>query len=59
MGTFGTTGLLLVGSASLAPGRYTMEVTAIDLLTNDTVIRTTEFTVKPAPPAAMNRVPIS
>jgi GWxTD domain-containing protein len=34
---------------SLAPGRYTIEVTAIDLLTNDTVIRTADFTVKPAP----------
>lgn len=33
---------------SLAPGRYTIEVTAIDLLTNDTVIRTADFTVKPA-----------
>src|SRR5580704_5636477 len=32
--------------ASLAPGRYTIEVTAIDLLTNETVIRTAEFTVK-------------
>jgi len=37
--------------SSLAPGRYTIEVTAIDLLSNETVIRTTEFTVKPAPPA--------
>jgi len=34
---------------SLVPGRYTIEVTAIDLLTNDTVIRTADFTVKPAP----------
>jgi hypothetical protein len=33
---------------SLAPGRYTIEVTAIDLLTNDTVIRTADFTVNPA-----------
>ena len=33
----------------MAPGRYTIEVTAIDLLTNETVIRTTEFTVRPAP----------
>jgi GWxTD domain-containing protein len=48
--------------ASLVPGHYTIEVTAIDLLTNDTVIRTAEFTVKPAPPtkpAAMNRTPNS
>ena len=36
--------------ASLASGRYTIEVTAIDLLNNDTVIRTANFTVKPAPP---------
>jgi hypothetical protein len=35
--------------SSLAAGRYTIEVTAIDLLTNDTVIRTADFTVKPAP----------
>jgi GWxTD domain-containing protein len=31
---------------SLAPGRYAIEVTAIDLLTNETIIRTAEFTVK-------------
>lgn len=37
--------------ASLAAGRYTIEITAIDLLTNETVIRTADFTVKPAPPA--------
>jgi GWxTD domain-containing protein len=36
--------------ASLVSGRYTIEVTAIDLLNNDTVIRTANFTVKPAPP---------
>jgi GWxTD domain-containing protein len=50
----------LIPVASLVPGRYTIEVTAIDLLTNDTVIRAAEFTVKPAPPtkpAAMNRTP--
>lgn len=35
---------------SLVPGRYTIEVTAIDLLTKDTVNRTADFTVKPAPP---------
>jgi GWxTD domain-containing protein len=34
---------------SLQPGRYTIEVTAIDLLTNETVIRTAEFTVKAVP----------
>jgi len=52
----------LIPVASLVPGRYTIEVTAIDLLTNDTVIRTAEFTVLPGPPAkpaAMNRTPIS
>jgi GWxTD domain-containing protein len=50
----------LIPAASLAPGRYTIEVTAIDLTTNDTVIRAAEFTVKSAPaqkPAAMNRTP--
>jgi GWxTD domain-containing protein len=40
----------LIPAAPLLPGRYTIEVTAIDLLTNDTVIRTADFTVKPAPP---------
>jgi GWxTD domain-containing protein len=35
--------------ASLVSGRYTIEVTAIDLLNNDTVIRTANFTVKPVP----------
>jgi hypothetical protein len=34
---------------SLLPGRYTIEVTAIDLLSNETVIRTAEFTVKAVP----------
>lgn len=43
----------LIPVSSLAPGRYTMEVTAIDLLTNETVIRSTEFTVKPAPAKAL------
>jgi GWxTD domain-containing protein len=41
----------LIPVTSLVPGRYTIEVTAIDLLTNDTVIRAAEFKVKPAPPA--------
>jgi GWxTD domain-containing protein len=52
----------LIPVASLVPGRYTIEVTAIDLLTDDTVIRTADFTVKPTPPAkpaAMNRKPSS
>ncbi len=35
--------------SSLAPGRYTIEVTAIDLLTNETVIRSSDFTVNVAP----------
>ena len=33
---------------SLPPGRYTIEVIAVDLLANETVTRTTEFTLKPA-----------
>jgi GWxTD domain-containing protein len=41
----------LIPVASLAPGHYTMEVTAIDLLTNETVIRNANFTVIPAPPS--------
>ena len=43
----------LIPASSLAPSRYTIEVTAIDLLTNETVIRSTEFTVKPAPAKAL------
>src|SRR5713226_969410 len=35
---------------SLAPGRYTIEVIAIDLLTNETIIRTADFTLIPAAP---------
>jgi GWxTD domain-containing protein len=35
---------------SLAPGHYTIEVTAIDLLTNQTVIRTADFIVIPTKP---------
>jgi GWxTD domain-containing protein len=49
----------LIPVASLVPGRYTLEVTAIDLLTNDTVIRAADFTVKAATPAAVSRAPIS
>lgn len=41
----------LIPVTPLLPGRYTIEVTAIDLLTNYTVIRTADFTVKPAPPS--------
>jgi GWxTD domain-containing protein len=35
--------------SSLPPGHYTAEVTAIDLLTNQTVVRSVDFTVVPAP----------
>jgi predicted phage tail protein len=35
--------------ASLAPGRYTLEVYVLDLLTNQTISRTADFTVKPPP----------
>ncbi len=52
----------LIPIASLVPGRYTIEVSAIDLLTNEAVVRTAEFTVKSAPPTKsheMNRSPIS
>ena len=35
--------------SSLAPGHYTAEVTAIDLLTNQTVVRSVDFTVVSAP----------
>ena len=41
----------LIPAASLTPGRYTIEVTAIDLTTSETVIRTADFTVKLAPPS--------
>jgi GWxTD domain-containing protein len=36
--------------ASLAPGRYTIEVIAIDLLTNQTITRAADFTLIPASP---------
>ena len=35
--------------SSLAPGRYWLEMTAIDLLTNDTISRAAEFIVRSAP----------
>ena len=35
---------------SLAPGKYTIEVIAIDLLSNETIIRTADFTVISAAP---------
>lgn len=44
---------------ALAPGRYTIEVIAIDLLTNETVIRTADFTVKGAPIKPGAPVPVS
>jgi hypothetical protein len=37
----------LIPVSALTAGRYTIEVTAIDLLTNETVIRSSDFTVKP------------
>lgn len=43
----------LLPASSLAPGRYIVEVTAIDLLANETVTRTAEFTVRPAPLKAL------
>ncbi len=36
---------------TLVPGRYAIEVLAIDLITNETVLRTADFTVQPSPPA--------
>jgi hypothetical protein len=45
--------------SSLSPGRYTIEViTSIDLLTNETVIRSSDFTVKPAPVKPSASVPV-
>jgi GWxTD domain-containing protein len=41
----------LIPVASLTPGRYSIEVTAIDLTTSETVIRTAVFTVRLAPPS--------
>lgn len=40
----------LIPLGSLTPGRYAIEVTAIDLLTNATVIRSADFTVKGVAP---------
>jgi GWxTD domain-containing protein len=45
--------------ASFSPGRYTIEVIAVDLLTNQTITRTAEFTLKPAPSDGTIRPPIS
>jgi len=35
---------------SLAPGKYTIEVIAVDLLSRETIIRTADFTLVPANP---------
>ena len=35
---------------SLAPGKYTIEVIAVDLLSSETIIRTADFTLVPANP---------
>jgi GWxTD domain-containing protein len=43
----------MIPVSSLTPDHYHIEVTAIDLLTNETVIRATEFTVRPAPAKAL------
>ena len=48
-----------ISVSSLAPGRYTIEVTGIDLLTNETVMRSSDFTVKPAPAKSSAPVPNS
>ena len=37
--------------SSLEPGHYTLEIYVLDLLTNKTVTRTADFTVKPLPTA--------
>jgi len=42
---------------SLSPGRYTIEVIAVDLLANETVTRTTEFTLNPAQRAKPGEAP--
>jgi hypothetical protein len=34
---------------SLEPGHYTLEIYVLDLLTNQTVTRTADFTIKPSP----------
>jgi len=52
----------LIPIDALLPGRYTIEVTAIDLLSNETVIRNAEFMVKaatPTKPAVTNHPPSS
>jgi len=52
----------LIPIDALLPGRYTIEVTAINLLSNETVIRNAEFMVKaatPTKPAVTNHPPSS
>jgi len=44
-----------ISLSSLGPGRYTIEVTGIDLLTNETVIRTSDFTVRPSFSPGLNK----
>src|SRR5215471_14894947 len=48
-----------IPASSLAPGRYTVEVTAIDVLSDQTVMRSTGFTVKPAPAGVLVPLPPS
>ncbi|HEV3375026.1 MAG TPA: GWxTD domain-containing protein [Candidatus Acidoferrum sp.] len=49
----------LLPLATLVPGKYTLEVNATDTLSNQTISRTAEFTVKAAPEtkSASNTVP--
>lgn len=42
----------------LAPGHYTLEVTAIDLLTNQTVVRSFDFRVIPARSKPASTAPV-
>ncbi len=45
--------------ASLSPGRYTIEIRATDQLSNQTISRTADFTIKPAPGANSARIPLA
>jgi predicted phage tail protein len=49
----------LLPLATLAPGKYTLEVNATDALSHQTISRTAEFTVKAAPEtkSASNAIP--
>jgi hypothetical protein len=49
----------LLPLATLVPGKYTLEINATDALSNQTISRTAEFTVKAAPEtkSASNTVP--